>query len=82
MRRLMALVGLASAVSLGAVSPSGEAPVGAASAQSVVRLGADALDRFLVALDALRSGAATEAAREFADPSWASTPLYEYALLF
>jgi soluble lytic murein transglycosylase len=44
-------------------------------------LSSEARDRFVAALGAMKSGNAAAAASEFSDPSWAATPLADYALL-
>jgi len=67
MKRLSALVCLLSVALLGAAS--GPLPT-------------DVRERFAAAVAAHRAGDWSAAAREFADPAWAGTPLEDYALLF
>jgi len=67
MRRLTVAACLASLVLVGA-APAGLAP--------------DMRERFVAALAAQQAGDWSAAAREFADPGWAGTPLEDYALLF
>jgi soluble lytic murein transglycosylase len=54
----------------------------AAAASPPAPLSAEARDRFLTALGAFRAGSWSAAAVQFADASWGSTPLAEYALFF
>ena len=76
MRRAVALASLVVALLAGgridAVSAATTAPP----------LSPDLRDRFTAGLRSLRSGGADEAAREFADPVWGTTPLQDYASLF
>ena len=67
MRRLTGAVCLVSVVLLGA-APAGLPP--------------DARERFSLAVAAYAAGDWSAAAREFADPGWAGTPLEDYALLY
>ena len=45
-------------------------------------LSKDSRERFAAGLAAHKAGDWAVAAREFADPAWAGTPLEDYALLF
>ena len=67
MRGLTAAVCLVSVVLLGA-APAGLPP--------------DMRERFSLAVAAHKAGDWSAAAREFADPVWAGTPLEDYALLY
>jgi soluble lytic murein transglycosylase len=67
---------------MAAESPAPPAPPTPGKEVSAKELPAEARDRFLLALAALKSGDAAAAASEFGDPGWAATPLSEYALLF
>jgi soluble lytic murein transglycosylase len=67
MRRLTAAACLMSVVLVGA-APAGLSP--------------DLRERFAAGLAAHKAGDWATAGREFADPSWAGTPLEDYALLF
>ena len=78
MPKAIVLLALALRLGLGTAGASAESP----AASPVTRLSPEARDRFLVALGAYRSEAWSRAAREFAEPSWAATPLSDYALLF
>jgi soluble lytic murein transglycosylase len=67
MRRLTAAACLVSVVLVGA-APAGLSP--------------DSRERFAAGLVAHKTGDWAAAAREFADPAWAGTPIEDYALLF
>ena len=67
MRRLTAAACLVSVVLVGA-APAGLSP--------------DLRERFAAGLVAHKAGDWVAAAREFADPAWAGTPIEDYALLF
>jgi soluble lytic murein transglycosylase len=67
MRRLTAAACLVSVVLVGA-APAGLSP--------------DSRERFAAGLVAHKAGDWAAAAREFADPAWAGTPIEDYALLF
>lgn len=79
MLRMLALLSVAL---VGLIASRGE-PVAADSpvAAPAIGLTADQRDRFAAALTALQAGQADQAAREFGDPVWASTPLHDYAAL-
>src|SRR6266540_4230548 len=82
-RRVIALLCLASCLGLGVVAMSADGPAPPAPLPSpVVRLSAESRDRFLTALGAFRTSDWNAAASEFGDRGWASTPLSEYAILF
>ena len=83
MRRVIALLCLASCLGPGVVAMSAAGPAPPAPVPSpVVRLSAESRDRFLTGLGAFRTGDWNAAASEFGDRGWASTPLSEYAILF
>ena len=81
MRVIAGLLTLAIALGTGAPPPAvGEGAAAAAPAGSG-RPTPEMRDRFADAVGAMRAGNASSAAREFADPVWASSPIADYASL-
>ena len=77
MRRVIAVLCLASWLGSGAAAIADQVPATPAGG-----LSAEARDRFVTALAALKAGDGNSAASEFGERNWASTPLSDYALLF
>src|SRR5262245_18442968 len=82
MRKVGAVLCLALWLGSGLAAMAAESPASPGAPLPPKALSADARDRFVVALAALKTGDGTTAANEFGAASWAATPLAEYALLF